>query len=195
MIYSISLCEGGHQTHVCGKSPDTHEKGPNNTCNTDPSFFISKLGYSSNDDGVDQQYDSQHKTGNLSGLGWRREEQEHRQEKAEGQSRERKIKETRSPGVHARGADEDGNQQQHPPEEGDYCEEDSEVAGESHAGQVVWRDLKCHQHFRRAGMFLAFYMSTYCWIIRRKVTIVDGRRWVVEQTSSFVSIMGGTWMA
>ena len=39
-------------------------------------------------------------------------------------------------------------------------------------------------------------MSTYSWIIGRKVPIMNGRRRVVaEQTSSFVNIMGGTWIA
>ena len=40
--------------------------------------------------------------------------------------------------MHSRWADEDGYQQQHPPEEGYRGEQDGEVAQESHAPEVIW---------------------------------------------------------
>lgn len=43
--------------------------------------------------------------------------------------------------MHAGRRDEDGDQQQHPPQEGDYEEQDGEVARESHTPKIVRRDL------------------------------------------------------
>lgn len=63
---------------------------------------------------------------------------------ADGKTGVGEIEVTAPSTVEARGTDEDGDEEEHPPEEGESEEEDGEVAQEADGPEVVGGDLSHH---------------------------------------------------
>ncbi|KAB8542114.1 hypothetical protein FH972_025577 [Carpinus fangiana] len=125
----------GHNT------PDGNEQSPNGRSDAGPAFVGPDAVDGRNYDDVGQQQRGYDAHVYAESLGRAGEEDEGDEQVAEGETCVGEVGEAGASRVHVRRRNEDGDQQQHPPDKGDGGKEHGQVAEEADGPQVVWGDL------------------------------------------------------